>query len=124
VDIALSAILVLATYIPFQVMRLFGWKPVPGGLAEGLLRLPGVLSGRLSLVGLPSLPEDPRRHAQERRSLYLGPPGVTGIVQINSRDGMMPEEIDTLKLYYAKNQSLGLDLEILLKAFLRRGKRS
>jgi len=74
-------------------------------------------------VGLPDLPALARHPAQDRRPLYLGPPGLTGIVQINSREGMLPEEIERLKLYYAKNQSLGLDLEILLKAFLRRGKR-
>ena len=123
VDIAVSAIVMLVTYIPFQVLRLFGWKPAPGGVAEGLLQLPRVFTGRLSLVGLPDLPALARHPAQDRRSLYLGPPGLTGIVQINSREGMLSEEIERLKLYYAKNQSLGLDLEILLKAFLRRGKR-
>jgi lipopolysaccharide/colanic/teichoic acid biosynthesis glycosyltransferase len=122
VDLLVSAALLLATHVPLRLLRLFGWRPAPGGVAEGLLRLPHVLSGRWSLVGLPAGGEG--LGGRDHRSLYLGRPGLTGIVQLNAREGMTEEEVERLKIYYAKNQSLGLDLEILLKAFLRRGRRS
>ncbi len=88
-------------------------------------RLPGVFSGRLSFVGLPYAES---RHAGLTDHLVslngqassLGPYGLTGIVQIQSEGRMEPEETEQLKLYYAKNQSLALDMEILLKAALGR----
>jgi undecaprenyl phosphate N,N'-diacetylbacillosamine 1-phosphate transferase len=48
---------------------------------------------------------------------YLGKPGMTGLVQINNHDALSPEEIERYNVYYAKNQSFMLDLEILLKSF-------
>ena len=47
---------------------------------------------------------------------YLGPRGVTGLVQLHERAGLSREERERYELYYAKNQSLILDLEILVKA--------
>ncbi|MBP1691883.1 MAG: Bacterial sugar transferase, partial [Bacteroidetes bacterium] len=47
---------------------------------------------------------------------YLGPHGVTGLVQLHERVGLSREERERYELYYAKNQSLILDLEILVKA--------
>jgi lipopolysaccharide/colanic/teichoic acid biosynthesis glycosyltransferase len=43
---------------------------------------------------------------------------LTGLVQINQREGLSQDEIERYMLYYAKNQSLVLDLEILLKSII------
>jgi lipopolysaccharide/colanic/teichoic acid biosynthesis glycosyltransferase len=52
--------------------------------------------------------------------ITLGPHGLTGIVQINSGEGIGAEEVERLELYYAKNQTVGLDIEILFKAIFGR----
>ncbi len=39
-----------------------------------------------------------------------------GLIQINMRDDMEYEEMERYGLYYAKNQSLVLDAEIILKS--------
>jgi lipopolysaccharide/colanic/teichoic acid biosynthesis glycosyltransferase len=50
---------------------------------------------------------------------YLGPRGITGLVQLNQRAGFTKDERERYELYYAKNQSLFLDVEILVKALLQ-----
>ena len=55
-------------------------------------------------------------------TVFLGKPGLTGLVQLNYRDDLTPEEIEKYNLYYAKNQSILLDLEILLKSISGTGK--
>jgi len=50
--------------------------------------------------------------------MYWGKYGLTGLVQLNYRDGLSLEEIEKYNLYYAKNQSFILDIEILLKTFM------
>jgi GT2 family glycosyltransferase len=121
-DIVSSACFIPLLYIPIRVAQLFGMRPRQGGAASRLLLLPKVLSGDLSLVGLPL--DAPRGKGVQRDpakgQIYLGPPGLTGIVQINSGEGFGAEEIERLELYYAKNQTLGLDLEILVKAIFGR----
>jgi lipopolysaccharide/colanic/teichoic acid biosynthesis glycosyltransferase len=91
--------------------------------------LPRVFSGGVSFVGLP-LP----RQAEQKLSAFpvsmngqaasLGPYGLTGIVQIQPAGKLESEEVEQLKLYYAKNQSLKLDIEILMKTVLGRKSRS
>jgi lipopolysaccharide/colanic/teichoic acid biosynthesis glycosyltransferase len=75
----------------------------------------------MSFVGLPV--GDPRFTATHEGQSYLGKEGLTGIVQINEHADLRPEERERFALYYAKNQSLGLDMEILLKAILLRRRR-
>jgi hypothetical protein len=80
-----------------------------------MYRLPDVLKGTMSFVGRPADEDQP---AGAGETLYLGKPGITGLAQINRRADMNPEEVEKYNLYYAKNQSLVLDCEILLKAML------
>lgn len=79
-----------------------------------------VVKGKKSLVG-PS-PE----HAASGNGTgpgYWGKAGLTGLVQVNSREDMSPEEVEQYQVYYAKNQSFWLDIEILVKSVLRSMKR-
>ncbi len=79
-----------------------------------------MLSGRRSLVGLPDDGTGDLARELSRRcgGADLGPIGLTGLIQINSRPGLTEEEIDRYALYYAKNQSWWLDVEIVLKSVL------
>jgi lipopolysaccharide/colanic/teichoic acid biosynthesis glycosyltransferase len=86
-----------------------------------VLLLPQVLAGRISLVGLPlgesaGLSVSGLRQGSWPTEIELGPKGLTGLVQINHRDDLTPEETERYAVYYAKNQSVVLDLEILSKA--------
>jgi lipopolysaccharide/colanic/teichoic acid biosynthesis glycosyltransferase len=69
----------------------------------------------MSLVGRPL--SDPNEISDHTDS-FLGPRGLTGLVQINHRDDLDTEEAERYTLYYAKNQSLMLDVEIMLKSLL------
>ena len=74
-----------------------------------LLLLPKVLKGEYSFVGYPVW--------IEKEQQFIGKKGLTGLIQLNFNEKISPEEIENLHLYYAKNQSIMLDLEILLKSF-------
>jgi lipopolysaccharide/colanic/teichoic acid biosynthesis glycosyltransferase len=75
-----------------------------------LLLLPVVFAGNYSLVGYPVWFETQKQ--------YIGKKGLTGLIQLNFNEKISEEEIENLNLYYAKNQSLMLDVEILLKSFI------
>ncbi len=64
-----------------------------------------VVSGKASLVG-------PESYDQSEDN-FLGKTGLTGYWYIENGN---PEELDKLNFYYAKNQNIWLDLEILAKS--------
>lgn len=115
VDITLSLALMLTVY-PFALYRKRSGRAL-GARQAMFLRLPAVVSGAMSLVGPaetgPSLPRDGLAGAP-----FLGKPGLTGLVQLRSGEDMPAEEIEKYNLYYAKNQSLILDAEIMVKSFV------
>ena len=122
-DICLSLLLLMTVY-PLALVRSIVAKAGPSQRVESLLKIPLVFSGRYSFVGRPFRDRNGTRNEQNRdwkendRDAYLGPCGLTGLVQINYRDDMTKEEVERYQLYYAKNQSLFLDIEILLKSLL------
>jgi GT2 family glycosyltransferase/lipopolysaccharide/colanic/teichoic acid biosynthesis glycosyltransferase len=71
--------------------------------------IPKVIKGEYSFVGLAQW-DNPQHGIQ-----FLGKKGLTGLVQINLYKELSQEEIEYYNFYYAKNQTLILDLEILLK---------
>ncbi len=96
------------------------YLPLRGWRNDGRVvhRLPQVLGGSRSLVGLPA-DDDGRlaeRLSQRCGGADLGPIGITGLIQVNHHPGMTEEEMERYALFYAKNHSLALDLEILGKA--------
>ena len=120
-DVACAVVLICLAY-PFAYFskRVKGEHRI-GTAARNLLLLPHVLSGTLSMVGRPlSDPDDTARSVigAGMHQEFLGPKGLTGLVQINQREDLGQEEIERYKLYYAKNQSLVLDCEIVAKALL------
>lgn len=77
-----------------------------------ILKVPTVISGKRSFVG-------PGSSNSELKSFY-GKPGLTGLWYVENCDD---SEIEKLDFYYAKNQNIWLDLEILgrtLNKFLER----
>jgi hypothetical protein len=69
-----------------------------------ILEIPLVIRGKLSFVG-------PRQVNSEQKPFY-GKPGLTGLWYVENCDA---SEVEKLDFYYAKNQNIWLDLEILGK---------
>ncbi|MEO8166745.1 MAG: glycosyltransferase [bacterium] len=115
-DVVVSLFGVVVIY-PF--IRMFFASP-RSAFARSVLLLPQVFFGRISIVGTPLTEPDILHDGSMSVQSYLGPRGLTGLVQINQRTDLGAEEIERYKLYYAKNQSLILDLEILMKSLLQR----
>jgi O-antigen biosynthesis protein len=106
-DIVLSFILLFTVY-PLIVLY---YKLKKGNISRHtskLLLLPGVFSGKYSFVGIPVWYETTGKE-------YLGKRGLTGIIQLNHFEGINGEEMMNYNIFYAKNQNLKMDIEILLK---------
>jgi O-antigen biosynthesis protein len=109
-DLLISGLLLMSVYPIFRLKERF-----VDGLGFGWIRLiPSVFRGTASLVG-PLNDREGSRH----RNLYIGKPGLTGMVQLQGDRLISQDEIDQLNLYYARNQSVMLDIEILLKSWLQ-----
>ncbi|MBS1517367.1 MAG: glycosyltransferase [Bacteroidetes bacterium] len=108
-DLVLSFILLITVYpVMLLMIKIFNFKP--SKQVSKLLLLPDVFKGNTSFVGYPVWLETDDRQ-------FIGKRGLTGLVQLNSYEGITDEEIVNMNLFYAKNQSLVLDTEILLKTF-------
>ena len=98
---------------PLRIHRVMGKnRPV-----EGWLKLvPGLWQvglGKLSLVGTEIIEYSESVHGKGFK------PGLTGLVQVNIHKNLTEEEKERYHLYYLKNYSLLLDLEILFRALFR-----
>lgn len=108
-DFFLSLVLIFTIY-PFILIYGKILKKPLGRHTSKLLDLPKVFSGKMSFVGAPEW-------YRTREKEYLGKRGLTGLIQINYYDGMSDTEMSNYNVFYAKNQTLMLDVEILLKTF-------
>lgn len=97
--------------------------------STSLDELPGlwnVLKGDMSLVGpRPLLVEYLELYSPEQARRHEMRPGITGWAQVNGRNAISWEDKFKLDVWYVDNQSLWLDLKILLltvkKVFVREG---
>jgi len=85
-----------------------------------------VLKGEMSLVGpRPLLVEYLPLYSPEQARRHKVRPGITGWAQVNGRNAISWEDKFKLDVWYVDNQSLFLDIKILLltvkKVFLRDG---
>lgn len=106
-DLILSFLLIITVY-PFIVLY---YKIKRGNISKHtskLLLLPKVFNGKYSFVGIPVWYEAKGKE-------YLGKKGLTGIIQLNHFEGIGTEELMNYNIFYAKNQTLKMDIEILLK---------
>lgn len=86
---------------------------------DELPQLFNILNGTMSLVGpRPLIPAEVTiRRLREEYNVYSVTPGITGLAQINGRDNITIEEKALLDREYVENQSLMLDIKIILKTF-------
>ena len=97
--------------------------------STSLDELPGlwnVLKGDMSLVGpRPLLVEYLPLYNEEQSKRHNVRPGITGWAQVNGRNAISWDEKFKLDVWYVENQSLFLDIKILLltvkKVFIRDG---
>ena len=79
-----------------------------------------VLKGDLSLVGpRPLLMQYLDRYTPEQARRHQVRPGITGWAQVNGRNAITWEEKFELDVWYVENQSLLLDIKILLKTLIK-----
>jgi lipopolysaccharide/colanic/teichoic acid biosynthesis glycosyltransferase len=112
-DIILSGLLLITVYPIFRLSSAKERTESNGFLAG----LSHVFGGRMSLVG--PLLSDQRVEKPTSEFLFLGKPGLCGLVQLQQDGTLSEDEINQYYLYYARNQSVLLDLEILIKTWLR-----
>jgi GT2 family glycosyltransferase/lipopolysaccharide/colanic/teichoic acid biosynthesis glycosyltransferase len=114
-DIALSGLLLAVVYPIFKLSSRARAKSENGFLSG----LPSVLNGTMSLVGPPAGESGIANRNGE--PLFLGKPGLSGLAQLQHGRRITEQEIDQYNLYYARNQSFLLDVEVLLKTWQQRG---
>ena len=87
--------------------------------AAGLDELPqifNVIRGEMSLVGpRPCTPYELQHYEADQLVRVDVPPGLTGYWQVNGKNRTTFREMIKMDLFYAKNASLLLDLEILAR---------
>jgi lipopolysaccharide/colanic/teichoic acid biosynthesis glycosyltransferase len=107
----LASLLLLVVIYPF----IFIYSKITGNkeskVVPKLLLLPKVFTGKYSLVGVPIWYDD---YDYE----FLGKKGLTGMIQLYNSGITKKEDENNYLIYYAKNQSIQFDIEILLKTFI------
>jgi lipopolysaccharide/colanic/teichoic acid biosynthesis glycosyltransferase len=112
-DLFLSGLLLITVYPIFQLSLALLNKERSGFLAG----VPRVFRGTWSFVGTPF--NDSRKSNPSGEVLFLGKPGLTGLVQLQQDRALSEDEQTQYDLYYARNQSVLLDLEILIKTWFQ-----
>lgn len=105
-DFLLSAFVLFFIY-PF-IYLFANQKNKKSDLAVFVLNIPLIIKGKASFVG----PKNPGSY----KNLFLGKKGLTGLWFIENTTG---EESEKLDIFYARNQSIWMDLEILGKTIMK-----
>lgn len=108
ITFSLFFLISIAPFVYF--IRLFSRKSLIG-IHDVISQLHSVLTGGKSVVGYST---------ESKKKFFRGKPGITGLIQIQNEGALTPEEREQYDLYYAKNQSLMLDLEIIVKSIQQR----
>jgi undecaprenyl phosphate N,N'-diacetylbacillosamine 1-phosphate transferase len=86
---------------------------------DELPQLFNILKGDMSFVGpRPTLEYQVNQYDEFQKKRLLMKPGVTGLAQINGRNGISWPERIRYDVQYVENWSLALDIKILLKTML------
>jgi exopolysaccharide biosynthesis polyprenyl glycosylphosphotransferase len=81
---------------------------------DELPQLINVLLGQMALVGPRMItPEEAAKYGRHRLNLLSVRPGMTGLWQVSGRSDLSYEERVRIDMYYVRNYSLWLDLQIL-----------
>ena len=85
---------------------------------DELPQLFNVILGEMSLVGpRPIVADEVEKYGDKSRYFFKVTPGITGLWQVSGRNDIDYDERVLLDEYYAKNWSLWLDIEILIRTF-------
>lgn len=112
VVVSLFFLISVAPFVYFT--RLFSKKKTVG-FSKRIADLAKVFTGRMSIVGFQADVE-----SSAKKPVFGGKPGITGLLHIQETGNLTQEEREQFDLYYAKNQSFMLDLEIIVKSLQRR----
>jgi len=99
-DILVSLFLLISC-APFVSFSRLLFRTQPSAFSSAVMRCESA-AGSMSLIGRP-LSSAASRASFTHNGIYLGKPGVTGIVQIHSDRSITDEEREQYELYYAKN---------------------
>lgn len=81
---------------------------------DELPQLLNVLGGQMSLVGPRMITEEEAaKYGRHRMSLLAVKPGITGLWQVSGRSDLTYDERVRIDMYYVRNYSVWLDLQIL-----------
>ncbi len=87
---------------------------------DELPQLINILKGNMSLVGpRPPIPYEVESYKKWHFARFSAKPGLTGLWQVMGRSLIPFNEMILLDLYYASNQSIWLDIKILLHTIPR-----
>ncbi len=88
---------------------------------DELPQLFNVLKGDMSIVGpRPIVDPEINHYTDEEKKILLSvKPGITGYWQVNGRNSIRYPKRKELELFYAKNQSFLLDINILIKTIIQ-----
>jgi GT2 family glycosyltransferase len=103
-DYSLALITLFLVY-PFIFFKYKIASQTKTEFAEFILNVPSVLSGKYSFVG-------PKENYNSQ-NIFLGKKGLTGFWYYETED---KDEIEKLDFYYAKNQNIWMDIEIISKS--------
>lgn len=109
-DIVISVFLLISIAPFVYFMRLFSSGP-EGGFERAIMQIPSVLAGTMSIVGYYS-----NGTSLDNKNIFRSKPGITGLIHVQNDRTLNKEEVEQYDLYYAKNQSLVLDLEIIIRS--------
>lgn len=85
---------------------------------DELPELFNILNGNMSIVGpRPLLFRYMPFFTMEERKRFLVKPGLTGLAQVSGRNLVQWDQRLSLDVQYYENQTLGLDIKIILKTF-------
>ncbi|MDZ7264434.1 MAG: glycosyltransferase [candidate division KSB1 bacterium] len=101
---------------PVTILEFIGKNLSPW--QQRLPRFWSVLSGQLSLVGSEIAEPDGHSGEGSRPRVNLKP-GLTGLAQINRAQVLTPADRERYDLYYLKNYSLLLDIEIMIRSLFK-----
>jgi lipopolysaccharide/colanic/teichoic acid biosynthesis glycosyltransferase len=92
--------------------------PVGGWLRrysiDELPQLLNVIRGQMSLVGPRMItPDEAEKYGRHRINLLTVKPGITGLWQVSGRSDLSYDERVRIDMYYVRNYSVWLDLQIL-----------
>jgi len=102
-----------------QRLNDFGKKLREYSLDE-IPELLNVIKGEMSLVGpRPLLKEYLHLYSKEQKRRHTVKPGITGLAQINGRNGISWDQKFAYDCWYVDNQSLLLNIKILYKTIFK-----